>query len=99
MSGKSGSADLADVANVEKFMPSDFISEDGFGITAACRRYLQPLIEGEDHPPYQNGLPTYVQLQNTAAPRRARFRLRPLAGQGVQNCLNQFRALWKTSLE
>ena len=65
-----GSADLADVANVEKFMPSDFISEDGFGITAACRRYLQPLIEGEDHPPYEKGLPTYVQLQNTAVPRR-----------------------------
>ena len=59
-----GSADLADVANVEKKMPRDFISEDGFAITDACRRYLQPLIAGEDYPPYVNGLPQYVTLKN-----------------------------------
>ena len=45
-------ADLADVANVEKFMPRDFISADGFGITEKCRRYLRPLIQGEDYPAY-----------------------------------------------
>jgi len=59
-----GSADLADVANVEKMMPADYITEDGFGITEACREYLQPLIAGEDYPPYKNGLPNYVELQN-----------------------------------
>ncbi|MCH7695291.1 MAG: diphosphate--fructose-6-phosphate 1-phosphotransferase, partial [Proteobacteria bacterium] len=59
-----GSADLSEVANVEKFMPQDFITEDGFGITDACRQYLLPLIEGEDYPPYKNGLPDYVQLKN-----------------------------------
>lgn len=59
-----GKADLADVANVEKFMPADFISEDGFGITDACRRYLSPLITGEDYPPYHRGLPAYVRLKN-----------------------------------
>lgn len=53
-------AELKDVANVEKMMPAEFISEDGFGITEACRRYLQPLIMGEDYPPYKNGLPDYV---------------------------------------
>ncbi|PPD05704.1 MAG: 6-phosphofructokinase [Methylobacter sp.] len=58
-----GHADLKDVANVEKMMPLDFISEDGFGITAGCRDYLQPLILGEDYPPYKNGLPDYVQMQ------------------------------------
>lgn len=58
------SADLSDVANVEKFMPRDFISEDGFHITDKCREYLSPLIQGEDYPPYKNGLPDYVQLQN-----------------------------------
>lgn len=59
-----GSADLADVANVEKMMPEDYITEDGFGITEACREYLQPLIAGEDYPPYKNGLPQYVELKN-----------------------------------
>ena len=60
-----GSADLGDVANVEKTMPLDFISDDGFGITARCREYLYPLIRGEDYPDYDgNGLPRYVVLQN-----------------------------------
>ena len=58
-----GSVDLKDVANVEKMMPPEFISADGFGITPACRTYLQPLIEGEDYPPYKNGLPDYVVLK------------------------------------
>jgi 6-phosphofructokinase 1 len=65
-----GSANLADVANVEKMMPKEYISEDGFGITAACREYLQPLILGEDYPPYQNGLPQYVQLKNIGVPKK-----------------------------
>ena len=57
-------APLDQVANVEKMMPRDYITEDGFGITESCRQYLQPLIQGEDYPPYQNGLPRYVQLKN-----------------------------------
>jgi ATP-dependent phosphofructokinase / diphosphate-dependent phosphofructokinase len=60
-----GVADLKQVANVEKKMPRDFITEDGFGITAKCRAYLAPLIVGEDYPPYRNGLPQYVRLKNT----------------------------------
>ncbi|NKB36127.1 MAG: diphosphate--fructose-6-phosphate 1-phosphotransferase [Gammaproteobacteria bacterium] len=59
-----GKASLADVANVEKFMPAEYISEDGFGITESCREYLLPLIAGEDYPPYKNGLPDYVVLKN-----------------------------------
>ena len=59
-----GKAKLEDVANVEKMMPTNFITEDGFGITDACRRYLTPLIAGEDYPPYENGLPKYVTLKN-----------------------------------
>lgn len=59
-----GEANLADVANVEKFMPKDFISEDGFGITKACREYITPLIQGEAYPPFRNGLPDYVRLKN-----------------------------------
>jgi 6-phosphofructokinase 1 len=57
-------APLSDVANVEKFMPRDFITADGFHITEACRRYLSPLIAGEDFPPFKNGLPDYVRLKN-----------------------------------
>ncbi len=63
---KVGMAQLANVANVEKMMPADFISDDGFGITDACREYLAPLIEGEDYPPYKDGLPDYVRLKNVA---------------------------------
>jgi len=59
-----GEARLADVANVEKMMPRNFISRDGFHITESCRNYLQPLIVGEDYPPYKNGLPQYVRLKN-----------------------------------
>lgn len=65
-----GSANLADVANVEKKMPRDYMTADGFGITEACRRYLSPLIMGEDYPPYHNGLPQYVVLDNVAVPKK-----------------------------
>ncbi|MFB3101514.1 MAG: 6-phosphofructokinase, partial [Gammaproteobacteria bacterium] len=65
-----GKADLADVANVEKLMPAEYISEDGFGITDACRRYLTPLIEGEDYPPYEKGMPKYVRLKNEAVAKK-----------------------------
>jgi 6-phosphofructokinase 1 len=59
-----GSAPLSEVANVEKKLPRAFISPDGFGIAEACRNYLLPLIEGEDYPPYKNGMPEYVTLKN-----------------------------------
>ena len=61
---------LAKVANVEKKVPRDFITEDGFGITAACRRYLAPLIAGEDYPPYKDGLPVYVRIKGKAVKRK-----------------------------
>ena len=65
-----GEARLEDIANQERKMPRDFISEDGFGISDAGRRYLLPLIQGEDYPPYRNGLPDYVRLRNVAVPRK-----------------------------
>jgi 6-phosphofructokinase len=67
---KIGVADLKDVANVEKFMPKNFITADGFGITAKCKRYLTPLIQGEDYPKYVNGLPEYVTLKNQGIPKK-----------------------------
>ena len=65
-----GEAPLAKVANMEKKMPRSFITKDGFGITKKARDYLQPLIAGEDHPPYKNGLPDYIKLQNTITPKK-----------------------------
>ena len=63
-------APLAEVANQEKLLPREFISVDGFGITDAARRYLAPLVVGEAYPPFKNGLPDYVRLQNVAAPKK-----------------------------
>jgi 6-phosphofructokinase len=65
-----GHVALSEVANVEKKLPRDYITEDGFGITQKCREYLQPLIEGEDYPPYRNGLPEYVQIKGVAVKRK-----------------------------
>lgn len=58
-----GEAPLSQVANVEKKMPRNFISRDGFGITEAAREYLSPLIQGEAMPPYHNGLPVQARLK------------------------------------
>ncbi|KNZ32165.1 MAG: 6-phosphofructokinase [Methylibium sp. NZG] len=65
-----GMAPLAKVANVEKFMPRDFITKDGFGITDKCKRYLRPLIQGEDPPKFKDGLPVYVTLKNVAVAKK-----------------------------
>ena len=61
---KIGKAPLAKVANKEKVVPRNYISKDGYSITPAARRYLEPLIKGEDYPPYKNGMPVYVTLKN-----------------------------------
>ncbi|HTL15429.1 MAG TPA: 6-phosphofructokinase [Thermomonas sp.] len=54
-------APLARIANHEKTLPAGFIRRDGYGITAAARRYLSPLIAGEAFPPFgRDGLPVYV---------------------------------------
>jgi 6-phosphofructokinase len=65
-----GSVPLDQVANQEKKVPRDFITEDGFGITAACRKYLEPLIAGEDYPPYVKGLPDYVKIKGVPVKRK-----------------------------
>jgi 6-phosphofructokinase 1 len=67
---KIGVTPLDRVANVEKKLPRDYISPDGFGITAKARAYLEPLVRGEDYPPYEGGLPRYARLNNTAVPRK-----------------------------
>jgi 6-phosphofructokinase 1 len=68
---KIAPAPLTGIANREKTMPKGFIDRSGYGITAACRAYLQPLVKGEAPPPYRaDGLPDYVQLKNVPVPRK-----------------------------
>ena len=76
-----GHVALSDVANVEKKLPRDYITEDGFGITEKCRAYLEPLIAGEDYPPYKNGLPDYVTDQGRGGEEEAQHRV-----QAVRPC-------------
>lgn len=63
-------APLSEVANQEKFMPRDFISDDGLAISDTCRDYLSPLIQGEDFPPFENGLPKVAKLRQVAVDKR-----------------------------
>ncbi|MBP9743166.1 MAG: 6-phosphofructokinase [Burkholderiales bacterium] len=63
-------APLSEIANKEKFMPRDFINEEGFYITTKCRHYLEPLIVGEDYPPFKNGMPDYVKLKHIKVPKK-----------------------------
>lgn len=65
-----GEAPLAKIANRERKLPMSYISADKYGITPACRRYLQPLIGGESYPPYEDGLPRMARLKNKLAPKQ-----------------------------
>ncbi len=65
-----GEAPLDKIANVEKMMPRSFITRDGLGITDEARAYLAPLIQGEDYPPYKNGVPVYARTKNVLAPKK-----------------------------
>ena len=65
-----GEAPLARVANRERKLPRSFIRRDGFGITSAARRYLAPLIVGEDYPPYEDGLPAYAEIAKKTVRKR-----------------------------
>ena len=69
-SWKVGEAKLEDVANVEKTMPRNYITRDGFHITDEARAYFSPLIQGEDYPEYKNGIPQYARLKNILIPKK-----------------------------
>ncbi len=71
-----GEAELDKVANVEKMMPRNYITRDGFGITEAAREYLAPLIVGEAYPEYHKGMPKYVELKNTPVPKKLKKRFK-----------------------
>ena len=67
-------APLSRIANKEKLVPRRYISTDGFSITAACRRYLAPLIRGEDYPPYINGLPKHAKLKKVRVAKKLKIK-------------------------
>jgi len=67
---KIDSAPLEKIANIEKMLPRNFISADGYGITLKARAYLSPLVRGEDYPPFKRGLPKYARLKNVAVPKK-----------------------------
>jgi 6-phosphofructokinase len=72
-----GEAPLAKVANVEKKMPRGYITADGFGVTQKGIDYLEPLIRGEDYPPYKNGVPQYARLKKQLAAKKLKpFRVK-----------------------
>lgn len=50
-------APLSKIANLEKKLPKSFISKNGMNVTQKAIDYLMPLIQGESHPPYKNGIP------------------------------------------
>ena len=52
--------DIHAIANLEKMVPQNFISEDGCQITEEFLAYLRPLIQGELHPIYKEGLPVHL---------------------------------------
>ena len=59
-----GKVELSKVANVEKKIPKNFISKDGFGITQSCKNYLRPLIQGEAKTPFEDGVIQTAHLKN-----------------------------------
>lgn len=65
-----GHVALPQVANLERPLPADYLDTDGFRLSAAGRRYLLPLLQGEDYPPYRHGFPDYARLLNQAVPKR-----------------------------
>jgi len=65
-----GHTDAANIANREKALPADFIRSDGYHITDKFRAYCAPLIQGEDYPPYEDGLPAYRRMRKALLPKK-----------------------------
>jgi len=65
-----GETALQNIANTEKNIPRKFISKDGFDVTKACVDYIKPLIQGEDFPPFKEGLPNYPELKLVLVPKK-----------------------------
>ena len=54
--------DVTKVANFEKKVPLDWITEDGMHVNENFERYARPLIQAELTPIYINGVPRHIHL-------------------------------------
>lgn len=52
--------DVVDVANREKHIPSDWITDDGMGVTDELRHYVAPLVSDEASPLFVDGIPHLI---------------------------------------
>ena len=53
---------VSQVSNQEKKVPADYINEAGNDVTEKMMDYLKPLIQGESHVVYENGIPKHLAL-------------------------------------
>ena len=58
----TGLQPLGDIANLERLIPRDWITEDGWLPNEKFITYARPLIQGELHLPSINGLPVFARL-------------------------------------
>ena len=58
---------LTSVANFEKKVPLEWITEDGAGVKGEFIDYALPLIQGEPERPTENSLPRYARLKKVLA--------------------------------
>ena len=72
-SWKIGKVKLSKVANIEKKLPSSYITKDGFNVTKKFRTYIEPLILGEAYLPFKNGLPINANLKNKLVKKRLKI--------------------------
>jgi 6-phosphofructokinase 1 len=61
----TGLQPLADIANVENFVPRDWVSEDGFSPNEKFVEYARPLVGGELKLPTEGGLPKFATLDKS----------------------------------
>ncbi len=54
-------------ANTEKTVPAEWINEEGNFVTNEFIEYALPLIQGDSHPPYVDGLPKFAKLKKVQA--------------------------------
>jgi len=57
---KMDTYDIHNIANGEKSVPLEWITEDGRGLTEEMLQYIRPLIMGEVLPVYVEGLPAHL---------------------------------------
>ena len=51
---------IANIANMVKTVPAEFITKDGSNVTDECLEYILPMIQGEAKNYYKKGLPVHL---------------------------------------